>query len=110
MKNIYIPAKTLTLSNKEALLVEKILTSLGIEYESEELPIVRTNKYIYNILPELETRTANCLKTLVNEQLSMTLSAFIESYTWEDFMRIRNTGKHSLKDLRCVLKNHGYNF
>lgn len=65
---------------------------------------------ISDILSCLETRTANCLRSLVDDQLSMSISEFVTKYTWADFLRIRNTGKKSLANLRSILKENGYDF
>lgn len=65
---------------------------------------------ISDILSCLETRTANCLRSLVDNQLSMPISEFVTKYTWKDFLWIKNSGKKSLANLRNVLKEKGYNF
>lgn len=56
---------------------------------------------ISDILSCLETRTANCLRSLVDNQLSMPISEFVTKYTWKDFLWIKNSGKKSLANL-CI--------
>lgn len=49
---------------------------------------------ISDILSCLETRTANCLRSLVDNQLSMPISEFVTKYTWKDFLWIKNPAKN----------------
>ena len=53
------------------------------------------------------TRTKNIVKEMTEHQ-NMPLSEFVAKYTWRDFLRTKNSGKKSLKDLRTALSKFGY--
>jgi hypothetical protein len=42
------------------------------------------------------------------EYQNMPLSEFVSKYTWKDFLKIKNSGKKTLKDLRTALHKFGY--
>ena len=63
---------------------------------------------MYALLAELQmTRTKNIVKEMAEYQ-NMPLSEFVSKYTWKDFLKIKNSGKKTLKDLRTALNKFGY--
>jgi hypothetical protein len=73
-----------------------------------QFTVVKKQGNILDLLNSLEmTRTKNCVKDLVNNE-NISLSEFVTKYTWRDFLKTKNSGKKSLKDLRTALKKFGY--
>lgn len=73
-----------------------------------QFTVVKKQGNVSDLLNSLQmTRTKNCVKDMVDNQ-DMPLSEFVAKYTWKDFLRTKNSGKKSLKDLRTTLKNFGY--
>lgn len=73
-----------------------------------QFTVVKKQGNVSDLLNSLQmTRTKNCVRNMVDNQ-DMPLSEFVAKYTWRDFLRTKNSGKKSLKDLRTTLKNFGY--
>lgn len=81
---------------------------ISAENKYVQFTVVKKQGNVSDLLNSLQmTRTKNCIRNMVDNQ-DMPLSEFVAKYTWRDFLRTKNSGKKSLKDLRTTLKNFGY--
>lgn len=108
MKKVFIEPKEIIYNDVEFEVIKNFLSTLNIDYRVEDITVKNPTIKLYQILNQLECRTSNCLKVLVNCQLDMTLATFVENYKSKDFLSIRNAGKSSLLDLKQVLLKNGY--
>ena len=109
MKKVKIPETVEILSDREAELLYSVLSSLGIYPEITTLERKNRNITLGDILPEMQTRTANCVRAMLDDQVCLSLNIFMENYSYRDFMKVPGVGKKSLNDLRSVLQKYGYN-
>lgn len=108
MKEIKILETTKVLSDREADLLCSVLWSLGIYPEITTLERKNRNITLESILPEMQPRTASCIRAMLDDQVYISLNIFMENYSWRDFMKMPGAGKKSLNDLRSVLQKYGY--
>ena len=81
---------------------------LSAENKYVQFTVTAKQGDMYALLAELQmTRTKNIVKEMTEYQ-NMPLSEFVSKYTWKDFLKIKNSGKKTLKDLRTALNKFGY--
>ena len=81
---------------------------LSAENKYVQFTVIAKQGDMYALLAELQmTRTKNIVKEMTEYQ-NMPLSEFVSKYTWKDFLKIKNSGKKTLKDLRTALNKFGY--
>lgn len=107
MKNILIPETILTVSDNTAELIVKILDNMQIKSEIQEIVNPNTSITMYEIVARVDGRTANCLLKLIDCNVTMSLSEFLNTYSAEQFLSMRNAGQKSLKNLREILNELG---
>ena len=90
-----IKIKEQSINAEESKFYKKILDSLGIVYEIEEIKKEQVDVPIYVLFEELDVRANNTLRSVTND-VTITLSTFIKQYSKRDILRVRNAGKHTL--------------
>ena len=102
-----IKIKEQSINAKESKFYKKILDSLGIVYEIEEIKKEQVDVPIYVLFEELDVRANNTLRSVTND-VTITLSTFIKQYSKRDILRVRNAGKHTLSLIEEAFKKFGY--
>ena len=100
-----IKIKEQSINAEESKFYKKILDSLGIVYEIEEIKKEQVDVPIYVLFEELDVRANNTLRSVTND---VTLSTFIKQYSKRDILRVRNAGKHTLSLIEEAFKKFGY--
>lgn len=99
-----IKIKEQSINAEESKFYKKILDSLGIVYEIEEIKKEQVDVPIYVLF---EVRANNTLRSVTND-VTITLSTFIKQYSKRDILRVRNAGKHTLSLIEEAFKKFGY--
>lgn len=99
-----IKIKEQSINAEESKFYKKILDSLGIVYEIKKEQV---DVPIYVLFEELDVRANNTLRSVTND-VTITLSTFIEQYSKRDILRVRNAGKHTLSLIEEAFKKFGY--
>lgn len=102
-----IKIKEQSINAEESKFYKKILDSLGIVYEIEEIKKEQVDVPIYVLFEELDVRVNNTLRSVTND-VTITLSTFIKQYSKRDILRVRNAGKHTLSLIEEAFKKFGY--
>nr|DAF44813.1 MAG TPA: DNA-directed RNA polymerase subunit alpha [Podoviridae sp. ct8Lf7] len=102
-----IKIKEQSINAEESKFYKKILDSLGIVYEIEEIKKEQVDVPIYVLFEELDVRANNTLRSVTND-VTITLSTFIKQYSKRDILRVRNAGKHTLSLIEEAFKKFGY--
>ena len=102
-----IKIKEQSINAEESKFYKKILDSLGIVYEIEEIKKEQVHVPIYVLFEELDVRANNTLRSVTND-VTITLSTFIKQYSKRDILRVRNAGKHTLSLIEEAFKKFGY--
>lgn len=102
-----IKIKEQSINAEESKFYKKILDSLGIVYEIEEIKKEQVDVPIYVLFEELDVRANNTLRSVTND-VTITLSTFIKQYSKRDILRVRNAGKHTLSLVEEAFKKFGY--
>ena len=102
-----IKIKEQSINAEESKFYKKILDSLGIVYEIEEIKKEQVDVPIYVLFEELDVRANNTLRSVTND-VTITLSTFITQYSKRDILRVRNAGKHTLSLIEEAFKKFGY--
>lgn len=102
-----IKIKEQSINAEESKFYKKILDSLGIVYEIEEIKKEQVDVPIYVLFEELDVRANNTLRSVTNN-VTITLSTFIKQYSKRDILRVRNAGKHTLSLIEEAFKKFGY--
>lgn len=102
-----IKIKEQSINAEESKFYKKILDSLGIVYEIEEIKKEQVDVPIYVLFEELDVRANNTLRSVTND-VTITLSTFIKQYSKRDILRVRNAGKHTLSSIEEAFKKFGY--
>lgn len=102
-----IKIKEQSINAEESKFYKKILDSLGIVYEIEEIKKEQVDVPIYVLFEELDIRANNTLRSVTND-VTITLSTFIKQYSKRDILRVRNAGKHTLSLIEEAFKKFGY--
>jgi hypothetical protein len=102
-----IKIKEQSINAEESKFYKKILDSLGIVYEIEEIKKEQVDVPIYVLFEELDLRANNTLRSVTND-VTITLSTFIKQYSKRDILRVRNAGKHTLSLIEEAFKKFGY--
>lgn len=84
-----IKIKEQSINAEESKFYKKILDSLGIVYEIEEIKKEQVDVPIYVLFEELDVRANNTLRSVTND-VTITLSTFIKQYSKRDILRVRN--------------------
>lgn len=109
---IIIKSQVIEISELEKNLYFKILDALDISFEevSDEPHLTPDPNYkVQDLLNDLSPRAANCIKWLVNSsKMDQPVAEFLNKYKSIDFIRLRNFGKKSYRELQGVLLDHGY--
>lgn len=100
-----IKIKEQSINAEESKSYKKILDSLGIVYEIEEIKKEQVDVPIYVLFEELDVRAT--LRSVTND-VTITLSTFIKQYSKRDILRVRNAGKHTLSLIEEAFKKFGY--
>lgn len=82
-----IKIKEQSINAEESKFYKKILDSLGIVYEIEEIKKEQVDVPIYVLFEELDVRANNTLRSVTND-VTITLSTFIEQYSKRDILRV----------------------
>ena len=101
-----IKIKEQSINAEESKFYKKILDSLGIVYEIEEIKKEQVDVPIYVLFEELDVRANNTLRSVTND-VTITLSTFIKQYSKRDILRVRNAGKHTLSLIEEAFKKFG---
>lgn len=111
MKKLLIYSDAKFLSDREAKLYNDILKSLNIRTEIKDLDPSSNNHVLADLLeiPGCTCRVLNVVKDLVGT-MSMPISEFIEQYSPQDLLEIRNFGKESCRILKVCFAKLGYNW
>lgn len=81
---------------------------VSAESKYTEFTVTKKQGDLYTLLNMLQmTRTKNVVKVMTDNQ-NMSLEEFTSKYSWRDFLRYKNSGRKSSKDLRNTLKQFGY--
>ncbi len=102
-----IKIKEQSINAEESKFYKKILDSLGIVYEIEEIKKEQVDVPIYVLFEGLDVRANNTLRSVTND-VTITLSTFIKQYSKRDILRVRNAGKHTLSLIEEAFKKFGY--
>lgn len=102
-----IKIKEQSINAEESKFYKKILDSLGIVYEIEEIKKEQVDVPIYVLFEELDVRANNTLRSVTND-VTITLSTFVKQYSKRDILRVRNAGKHTLSLIEEAFKKFGY--
>ena len=102
-----IKIKEQSINAEESKFYKKILDSLGIVYEIEEIKKEQVDVPIYVLFEELDVRANNTLRSVTND-VTITLSTFIKQYSKRDILRVRNAGKHTLSLIEEAFNKFGY--
>lgn len=97
-----IKIKEQSINAEESKLYKKMLDSLGVIYEREQIDVP-----IYVLFEELDVRANNALRSVTND-VTITLSAFVKQYSKRDILRVRNVGKHTLTLVVEAFRKFGY--
>lgn len=109
---IIIKSQVIEISELEKKLYFKMLDALDISFEEvEDDPNLTPDAdySIRNLLNDLSSRAAHCVKHLVNpSDMDLPVAYLLNKYKSRDFLRLVNFGKKSYRELQGILLEHGY--
>lgn len=105
---IKIKEQSIELDPKESKLYRRILDSLGVAYEVKEAKQDQVDVPIYVLFEELDVRANNAIRSVVNGDVTITLSTFVSLYSKRDILKFRNVGKHTLNLVVEAFEKFGY--